>query len=135
MRYQARLILSKYYSVDLLLGFGTQPQNTCFKAYLILPDHQGSCNLSKISRIIYLLYCDQQHFHLSHIKCFWLLPWCYSSVWNQSISTWIRLCKTFIYAAFKSHTKWSNAQHVITPTTMGTYYGLKCFSHVIYEDH
>ena len=40
--------------------------------------------------------------------------------------------------AFKLHMKWSYAQHASTPTTTilsataGTFYGLNCFSHMIY---
>ena len=47
--------------------------------------------------------------------------------------------KEFICAAFKSHTEWSNAQHVSTPTTMilpkiaGTSHSLNCFSYMIYN--
>ena len=48
------------------------------------------------------------------------------------------LCCSFICAAFKSYTEWSNAQHVSTPSTMillitvGTLQRLKCFGHLVY---
>ena len=51
---------------------------------------------------------------------------------------WIRLSCTFICMTFKSYIKWSNAQHVNTPTTMtlpttvGTFHSFDWFIHVIY---
>ena len=57
VRCQTCLILFKCYSS---LWIRSQPQNPQFYA---LPDHGGSCNPSKISSTIWLLYWD--HLHLS----------------------------------------------------------------------
>ena len=48
--------------------------------FVIHSDHWGSHNSSNIFSTIWLLYCDQLYFHLSHNKCFWLLPRHYDSV-------------------------------------------------------
>ena len=54
------------------------------------------------------------------------------------MSSWIRQQCIFIWAAFKSHTKWSIAPCIsAAPTTIqltivGTNHGLNCFSYVIY---
>ena len=84
------------------------------------------------------LFCDQLHFHISYNKCFWLLPRYHSPVRSHELCYRIRLRRTFINAAYKSHTGLSNIQYVSTPTTtrlpiaVGTFHGLHCFSHVIY---
>ena len=49
-----------------------------------LPDSQfstilGLPNLAWLTR--FLFYCDQLYIYFLHDKCFWLLPWCYGSVW------------------------------------------------------
>ena len=48
-RCQACLMLSECYSLDLPDLFKALSWNPCFQTYLTLPDHQGSCNPSKIS--------------------------------------------------------------------------------------
>ena len=84
-----------------------------------------SNNLSEISSTICLLLCDLICFQFSCNRSVWFLPWFYRSV-------------TFINAAFKSHTKWSNVQRVCAPTTtilatmVGTSNGLNWFGHMIY---
>ena len=56
----------------------------------------------------------------------------------KSISSWIRLCCTFICTTFKSQPGWSNAQCISTPpimilpTTAGTSHSLNCFGYEIY---
>ena len=56
---------------------------------------------------------------------------------SLSISFWIRLCYTFIWAVFKPHTEWSDAQRVNAPTTIllttvVISYGFNCFGHRVY---
>ena len=66
----------------------------------------------------------------------WVL-WPNSNFWII-ISSQIRLHFMFFCAAFKSHTQWSNTQHVnaptttILPTTTSTNLSLNCFGHMIY---
>ena len=55
-----------------------------------------------------------------------------------NISSQIRICCTFINAAFKSHIDWSNTQDVsaitttLLPTIMSTLHCLNCFGHMIF---
>ena len=69
---------------------------------------------------------------------FWYISVLLLCIRQQSINSQIRPHCTFICAAFFSHMKWSNAQHVSTPTTIilpitaGTYHCLNCLSHMIY---
>ena len=76
---------------------------------------------------------------LQHLTCLATLKSC-DTTKHLSVddNIYICLCCTFIYAAFKSHTEWSNAQQVsiptttIQPTTVCTCHALKCFSHMIF---
>ena len=60
--------------------------------------------------------------------------------WSNPYSVNFRIRRrwTFIFAVFKLHTGWSNAQcvsaptNMILPTTAGTYHGFNCFSDVRY---
>ena len=52
---------------------------------LSLPDCWDSCNPSKISSIIWLLYYDKLPLHFSHNKCFWLLQQHYGQVQTHRI--------------------------------------------------
>ena len=89
-RYQARLILSERYSLDLPPQLGEQSQNPRFYVYLTMPDHLGSYHPSEFFSTICFLY---------------------------STNFRIKLPCTFFCATFKSHTKWSNAQRVSAHTT------------------
>ena len=92
---------------------------------LTLLDGRGSCNPSEISSTIWLLLCNQVRLYLSYNKYF-------------LVAYGLLRTRTFIYAGFTSHRKWSNAQCVSTPTTTiipattGTNYCLDFFGHVIY---
>ena len=91
VRFWARLILSKWCSPDFPLWLGAW-----FQTYLTLSDHQGSCNLCKISWTICLLYWDQLHLHLLHNKCFFVdsaVLWPSSNL--QYVSSQFRLLCTF----------------------------------------
>ena len=70
VRWRAHLILTKCYSLELLLWLEAQPWNSKFYAYLIWLDCQGSCDPSKISWTISLLYCNHLTFHLLHKNVF-----------------------------------------------------------------
>ena len=59
------LILSEYYSPNLLLWLGAWLQNSRFSVYQKLLDRRGSCDSSYISWTIWLLGCYQLHLHFS----------------------------------------------------------------------
>ena len=125
MKYRACLILSECYSLDLLLWIGVQLRNQRFLAYLALPDRRCFCNLSEISRTIWLLYCDQLYCNLSYSKCFWLLQRHYGPVWT---------CKAYVseldYVVCSSvqlsnHTP-SEAMHNVSVHQLSWYYQSNC---------
>ena len=137
VRYWACLILSECYLMDLTLWLRAEFM------VLGLPDLIWSLRLLQL----------EWNF-LKHLVCvLWLAmsssfaqqmflvdsATLYPSLNLSSKSSQIRLCCLFICEAFKSHTEWSNAQHVSTPitmilpTTVSTFHGLNCFGHVIYE--
>ena len=100
------------------LWLGTSSRDPPFWAYLILPDHRGSCNQSKIPWIIWLLYFDQ----LIPAFCATNAFDCFASLWFSlnllSINSSIRQGCLFICVAFKSNAYWSNAQRASALTTM-----------------
>ena len=86
---------------------------------------------------IWLLYCDQLHFYLSHKRtvfgCFHNVVPQFELVKNEFLNL---TTLHFICVVFKLHTGWSNAQCVSTLTTMilpittGTFHALNCSGHV-----
>ena len=66
-----------------LARFASMAWSIVLESNLILPDHWRSCNLSEITLIIWLLYCDQMHLHFEYNKCFWLLLQHYGPVQNH----------------------------------------------------
>ena len=75
-----------------------------------LLNHWGSYNLNGISWTICLLYCHQLCLHLWYNKYFWLLLWCYDSVWtHQEFPNSDYVAHSFVW--FSNHT-WSEAKHM-----------------------
>ena len=116
MTFSVCLILSKCCLPDLPLW--QEKYFFFFFTYLTLPDCRGSCNPSKISLTIWLLYCDQICLHLTHNKWFWVLPQHYDPVWTHKAqvpeSDYVAL--SFVWLS--KPLEWYNTQHVSTPTTM-----------------
>ena len=92
----------------------------------------GSCNPSKISWVIWLLYWDQLHLHLSH-NSFGLLLQYYGPVQTHKVPKLDYVACSSIQLSYhiQSEAVHNMSATIIRPTTEGTYHGLNCFIHMV----
>ena len=118
----------------LLTGFSTMTKDTAWESTVLdLPERWGFYSRNFLSNLVTVLGSTATSSFAQQI--FWLIPWCYGSVWTRWACSQINVYYNFMHAAFKLHTKWSNTQRVSTLTTMtqpntsDNSYGLNCFGH------